>query len=252
MGRRRSNYICERCGERGFKQKIPLRVIHYDPTTRKRRTCYLTDFLRRQAGDLPLNEFQGISPLYHKLGEIAHRLDTLAHDVRKIQRSVYQLKPDDKVASRCVTHLNTFEKGFIIPLEKLFDPYVDQRYLKNWTSWFNTQMVHLKHGRHAAGALSPNLTGQYIFKLSKNGKNLKEIPVKSSADPKIDNKKSKAILAMAIDIIKLNQWEKALGYWSKNTGIQVELQSPREFYEKEMNRRRKQKRHVTKKNNNFT
>ena len=75
MGRRRSNYICPKCGKQGYLEKNPYRrVIHYNSVTGERDRHYVEKILNNRQKEQLFNEykikFSKMSPTelqYHSL-----------------------------------------------------------------------------------------------------------------------------------------------------------------------------------------
>jgi hypothetical protein len=257
MGRKRSDYICPRCGQPGFKRTNPDAVVHYDSKTGKRRTCYYQDELKRKLAGIPeakakdievkVKEYQGESPLYHKLGSIAGRLEKIADSIRKSQMRAFQIKPNDKTASKCVEYLDIFEDRLLDPLERLLKQDWDKRYRMSWDSWFKTLLDSLEHGPRDASRMNAILTGRHIFKLGKELNTVHEIAVENIIDPRvIGPKKAKQILTMARDVLKMNAYENAINEWNDNTEINMQIQTADEFYKRETAKRQRKRKVITK------
>jgi hypothetical protein len=230
MGRKRSNFICPRCGEYGFKRTNPDAVVHYDSKTGKRRTCYYKEFLER----LPPKEHWRHSALYNKLDEMQQYFERMALHISIIKNAVNGLPPDDKLSSKCVDYLNIFDRHLLIPLEKLLIPYTDLRWSGNWTKWFKVQMDNFEKGSRASGIINQIETGIYVMELGKDGKSVFEVPIAKEITSKQVKLNGKRIVNMARDLLIMNQLENALNEWSTKSGYEEITRDPNEFYRREM------------------
>ncbi|MDW0238272.1 MAG: hypothetical protein QOC35_06855 [Nitrososphaeraceae archaeon] len=222
MGRKKSNYVCPKCGQTGFLRNNPVGVVHYDHATRSRRTCYVRKLIKKAdvkakgqdafSLQYPPKKFWGESELFYKLGNIANHLRGMANGLEKTQWLVYRYRPDTNTSAQCVKDLDIFEKGFINPVEKILLPYHDERWTTNWTLWFKIQMDSFKHGPRAAGMINAIETGR-IWDL---GKDIERIEKRKFTSSQV-KKKEEQTLKFALELIRANALEKALGEWSNNT-----------------------------------
>jgi hypothetical protein len=218
MGRKRSNYVCGKCGQKGFRRTNPNAVVHYDHRTRRRRTCYDKTLVATLD---PPKKFWGESELYYKLGNMVNHFREIADDLEKIQRSVYIYKPDIETSTQSVKDLNIFEKGFLKPVQMILIPYHDRRWVTNWTGWFKIQMDNFKHGPRAAGMINAILTGQVIDLYSKEKKSLVKYKIEREFTSSQVKKKELQNLIFANEILRSYALEKALENWSRNTELNV-------------------------------
>ncbi|MDW0245353.1 MAG: hypothetical protein QOC38_09140 [Nitrososphaeraceae archaeon] len=97
-------------------------------------------------------------------------------------------------------------------MEKILLPYHDERWTTNWTLWFKIQMDSFKHGPRAAGMINAIETGR-IWDL---GKDIERIEKRKFTSSQV-KKKEEQTLKFALELIRANALEKALGEWSNNT-----------------------------------
>lgn len=223
MGRKKSNYVCDKCGQIGFRAKNPDRVIHYEHATRRRRACYVKKLITadHETAEDPPEKYWGKSELYHKLGSMANHFRRIAEDLENIQRLVYKFKPDETISTQCVKDLEIFEKSFLNPVETLLVPYHDRRWSATWPDWFKIQMDSFKHGPRAAGMINAKLTGQYFWR-KKGRKTFVETPVEREMTGLQVKKKEQQTLEFANEILCSHPLEKALANWASNTNIIIE------------------------------
>ena len=224
MGRKKSNYVCDKCGEIGFRRTNPLGVVHYDHATGRRKTCCIKKFMNKPkgkgkgtTGPYPPKQFWGDSDLYYKLGNMANHFRKIADGLENVQWLVYRFKPEQSTSTQCVKDLEMFEKGFLNPVEKILLPYHDERWRTNWTIWFKIQMDSFKHGPRAAGIMNAIKTGQYIVEPSKDRKHFVEYPIEREFTSSQVKKKQQQVMVFANEILLYHALERALGNWSNNT-----------------------------------
>ena len=213
MGRRRSNYICPRCGKRGFRRKNPDSVVHYDHATRTRKTCRL-----KVSTEDPPTKFWGESELYSKLDGMATHLHSIAQQLDKVKMQVYKFRPDPDTSAQCVKYLDVFDKQFLNPIEKLLSPYYDLRWNTTWPHWFKIQMDSLQHGPRAAAMMNAIDTGEYVLKEYKDGH--KELVGRMIGHTATQiKKKQKQTLQFATEVLASHPLEMALRHWLDNTNL---------------------------------
>ena len=129
MVRKKGTHICEKCGDQCFKRTNPVALVHYDSKTGKRKICYVANIVKRKemeeqklgepekqhlSAEVPPEGTWGESTLYHKIGDIANRFHSIARHLEKVQKEVYQYKPDPEVSSKMCTTLRSYSKTSLI------------------------------------------------------------------------------------------------------------------------------------------
>jgi len=235
LGRKRSNHVCERCGDLGFRRTNPEAVVHYDSKTGKRRTCYVKNYLK----NLPPKKYWKHSHVYHKVGSIITHLENIVYKLKKTQSTIFYYPPNKQTSSKCVHYLNMFDIHLLTPLEKILTPYIDERWGANWTTHFKIQMDYLDHGPRASGIINAIETGEYIMELGKDERSVIQLPIAKEFSSKQVKRIGKQTLNMARDVLIKDGLENALDLWSKNTEFEVPMNDPDKFYRREMARRGK-------------
>jgi hypothetical protein len=222
MGRKKSEYVCEKCGQRGFKRKKPDGVVHYDHSTRRRRTCYTKRLLDAKnniqdsvSAEDPSKQVWGESGLYHKLRSTANHFHKIGNDLEKISMQVYKFKPNAKLSAQCVQNLEIFESKFLNPIEKLLLPYHDRRYLIDYSTWFTIQMDNFKYGPRAAGIRNAIPTGQILMKYSKDPPGVIVFDNKRAITSSQVKKNCVKTLKFAQELLDMHQFGNDLNDWSK-------------------------------------
>jgi len=239
MGRKRSNYQCPRCGQKGFLRNNPVAVVHYEHSTRRRRTCYIKRLIDERgrvhvSADVsvedPPKEFWGESGLYHKLGNMANRFYRIGDQLKKIQAGVYKLRPNPVTSAKCVKDLDIFERQFLDPVEKLLVPYSDQRWANNWTGWFKIQLDNFQYGPRAAGIINAEPTGQLLMEISKDKKDVTIFNVVKEFTSSQVKKNQPKTLELAYQLLRSHPLEKALNNWAHYVSHTEQIGDPLELY----------------------
>jgi hypothetical protein len=220
MGRRKSDYICPKCGQKGFKRSNPIAVVHYEHSTRTTKRCYikrLTDTKDKDhiSTEDPPKEFWGESELYHKLGKLANHFRAIASDLEKIKIKVYKFRPDPKISTQCVKYLDTFEMSFLNPVEKILLPHHDDRWGTNWPGWFKIQTDSILHGARAAGIMNAIPTGQTVMKVSDDLESVIITDVVREFTSSQVKRNFPKTLKFANELLNSHPLQRALNNWSK-------------------------------------
>jgi hypothetical protein len=176
---------------------------------------------KKESAPVPPEHLQGESGLYHKVGDLSKRFFKIGRELKKIQKRVYQFRPDEKISSECVKDLNDFETSLLIPLEKLLVPYSNKEFTANWTEWIKIQLDSILLGPNHTGKLHGMETGEFELKTNKEGKtSFREI--KGRISSKQIKKNEKKVMEFSHRITRAHYIEKALTKWSYNTNIMEE------------------------------
>jgi len=172
---------------------------------------------KKESAEVPPEHLQWESELYHKIGDLSEHFFKIGRKLKKIQRDVYQFKPDEKISSECVEDLNEFETKLLIPLEKLLVPY-DKRWSTNWTGWIKIQLDNLSFGPNHTAKVHAKHTGEYGIYTNKEGQNTR-VRILRPMTAKQIKKKEKEVLEFAKQITQANYIEKALTKYYGNASI---------------------------------
>lgn len=173
---------------------------------------------KKVSAEVPPSKLQGESELYHKIGDLSEYFFKIGRKLKKIQKDIYQFKPDEKISSECVNDLNEFETKLLIPLEKLLIPYGNKEWSANWTEWIKIQLDNLSLGPNYTAKLHARPTGEYELKTNEEGETILQ-EIKGSMTSKQIKKNQKKVMEFAYQLIQANPLERALTKYYNNTSI---------------------------------
>lgn len=176
---------------------------------------------KKESAPIPPEHLQGESALYYELGETEAIVFDIYKYIQDVKKSVYEFKPDKKLAEKCAADLRIFNTGVLKSIKEVLIPFTDKKFSGDWAKWFEINITKLEQSKNYAGSKHALETGEYAVKLDKEGN-----PVILSLDRGITREqvgdREPEIYRMAINTLMTNGMVRALHNWSYNTDIMEE------------------------------